>query len=57
LHPDHFDAAAIEVLPKAIRIIAQSEEDVAVIKKAGFQNVQSIDRISSIDGKLAKLER
>ncbi|WP_054023868.1 MBL fold metallo-hydrolase [Bacillus sp. FJAT-28004] len=50
LHPDHFDAAAIEVLPKAIRIIAQSEEDVAVIKKAGFQNVQSIDRISSIDG-------
>ncbi|OME77463.1 hypothetical protein BK120_26505 [Paenibacillus sp. FSL A5-0031] len=50
LHPDHFDAAAIEALPKTIPIIAQSEDDVAVIRKAGFQNVQSIDRITYIEG-------
>jgi L-ascorbate metabolism protein UlaG (beta-lactamase superfamily) len=50
LHPDHFDAAAIEALPKEIKIIAQSEEDAAVIKKEGFLNVQSLTHISSLDG-------
>ncbi|UNK17217.1 MBL fold metallo-hydrolase [Paenibacillus sp. N3/727] len=50
LHPDHFDSAAIEILPKNIRIIAQSEKDVEVIKKEGFQNVESLASALSIGG-------
>jgi L-ascorbate metabolism protein UlaG (beta-lactamase superfamily) len=48
LHLDHFDAAAIEMLPKDIKIIAQSEKDVETIKKEGFQNVKSLTTVSSI---------
>jgi len=48
LHLDHFDAVAIEMLPKDIRIIAQSEKDVEVIRSKGFQNVESLTTISTI---------
>ncbi|KEQ24300.1 MBL fold metallo-hydrolase [Paenibacillus tyrfis] len=50
LHPDHFDPAAIEVLPKHIRIIAQSEKDAAVIRKEGFQNVDFLSNVPNIEG-------
>ncbi|GIN85820.1 UPF0173 protein YddR [Heyndrickxia sporothermodurans] len=48
LHPDHFDAAAIEILPKSIQIFAQSEKDVESIKKEGFHNVESLTSVSKI---------
>lgn len=48
LHPDHFDAAAIEALPKDIRMIAQSAQDAKVIEEAGFHNVEWLDSISEI---------
>ncbi|MCM3339325.1 MBL fold metallo-hydrolase [Paenibacillus sp. MER TA 81-3] len=48
LHPDHFDAAAIEALPKDMRMIAQSEKDAKVIEEAGFHNVEWLDSISEI---------
>jgi L-ascorbate metabolism protein UlaG (beta-lactamase superfamily) len=40
LHYDHWDDAAKEALPKEIKVIAQNEEDMAEIRKAGFQNVE-----------------
>lgn len=40
LHPDHWDMAAVEALPKDIKLFSQNEEDATVIRNAGFQNVQ-----------------
>jgi L-ascorbate metabolism protein UlaG (beta-lactamase superfamily) len=40
LHPDHWDPAAIEALPKDIKLFSQNEEDATEIRKAGFQNVE-----------------
>lgn len=39
LHLDHFDEAAIEALPKDIKIFAQNKEEAEEVKKSGFQNV------------------
>ncbi|MBD2869430.1 MBL fold metallo-hydrolase [Paenibacillus arenilitoris] len=43
LHPDHFDAAAIEALPKDAYMIAQSEEDAEAIREKGFRSVRPLD--------------
>jgi L-ascorbate metabolism protein UlaG (beta-lactamase superfamily) len=48
LHLDHFDSVAKNVLPKDIKIFAQSEKDVEAIKKEGFQNVDSLTNVSRI---------
>ncbi|WP_262176711.1 MBL fold metallo-hydrolase [Saccharococcus sp. Marseille-Q5394] len=40
LHPDHWDMAAIEALPKDIKLFSQNEEDATEIRNAGFQNVE-----------------
>ncbi|SES02626.1 L-ascorbate metabolism protein UlaG, beta-lactamase superfamily [Gracilibacillus ureilyticus] len=40
LHPDHWDMAAIEALPKDIKLFSQNEEDASAISDAGFQNVE-----------------
>ncbi|BBH24857.1 UPF0173 protein YddR [Paenibacillus baekrokdamisoli] len=48
LHPDHFDAAAIEALSKDMIVIAQSDVDADEIRKKGFHNVQALNRISQI---------
>lgn len=40
LHPDHWDPAAIEALPKDIKLFSQNEDDAAGIRNAGFQNVE-----------------
>lgn len=40
LHPDHWDPAAIEALPKDIKLFSQNEEDATEIRNAGFQNVE-----------------
>ncbi|MFC0469789.1 MBL fold metallo-hydrolase [Halalkalibacter kiskunsagensis] len=40
LHPDHWDMAAVEALPKDIKLFSQNEEDATVIRNAGFQNVE-----------------
>src|SRR5690625_2534039 len=39
LHLDHWDDAAIEALPKTIKLFVQNNEDAIEIKKAGFQNI------------------
>ncbi|MFC0273244.1 MBL fold metallo-hydrolase [Metabacillus herbersteinensis] len=46
LHPDHWDPAAIEVLPKDIKLFSQNEEDTTVIRNAGFQNVEVLQEES-----------
>jgi len=46
LHPDHFDAVAIEALYKDTLVIAQSDVDAEAIRKEGFHNVHALDRIS-----------
>lgn len=40
LHMDHWDAAAIESLPKDIKLYTQNEEDASEIKNSGFKNVE-----------------
>lgn len=40
LHPDHFDDAAVEALPKDIKLFAKDEEEAETIRGYGFQNVE-----------------
>lgn len=40
LHEDHWDEAAINALPKDIKLFSQNEEDAKEIRNAGFQNVE-----------------
>lgn len=40
LHSDHWDEAAIKALPKELKIFSQNEEDAAVIRNSGFNDVE-----------------
>ncbi len=40
IHLDHFDPAAIEILPKEMLIFAQNEDEGQQIREFGFKNVQ-----------------
>lgn len=40
LHSDHWDDAAIEALPKELKLFVQNDEDAKVITDAGFTNVE-----------------
>jgi L-ascorbate metabolism protein UlaG (beta-lactamase superfamily) len=40
LHLDHFDEAAIDVLPKEIKMFVQNEKDAKEVRNNGFQNVE-----------------
>lgn len=42
LHPDHWDEAAIKMIPKDKPVFAQNQEDAAVIKAAGFTDVRAV---------------
>lgn len=54
IHPDHIDMAldgSIQgVLKRDVPTFAQSEEDAAVLKKSGFQDVRVLGSNSSFDG-------
>lgn len=55
LHPDHWDDAAKEVLPKDIKLFTQNDEDAAKIKNAGFQNIEVLQEETAFgDVKLNK---
>ncbi|MBJ6362410.1 MBL fold metallo-hydrolase [Paenibacillus sp. GCM10012307] len=43
LHSDHFDHAAVDLLPKDMPIFAQSPDDAKAIRKSGFLNVQTFE--------------
>lgn len=50
LHDDHWDEVAKEVLPKDIKLFSQNEEDAAVIRNAGFQNVEVLQENTVFEG-------
>ncbi|QTC43030.1 MBL fold metallo-hydrolase [Bacillus sp. V3] len=49
LHPDHYDEAAKEILPKDIKMFVQSEEDASAVINDGFQHVEVLGENSSFD--------
>ncbi|WP_102346093.1 MBL fold metallo-hydrolase [Bacillus sp. Marseille-P3661] len=50
LHPDHWDDAAIEALPKDIKLFSQNEEDAVQIRNAGFPNVEVLKEDTVFEG-------
>lgn len=50
LHADHWDEAAVEILPKGIKILSQNKDDATVIKSQGFTNVEALPDIQSFNG-------
>lgn len=49
LHPDHWDEAAIEALPKEIKIFAQNDEDATAIRNVGFNNIEVLQENTSFN--------
>ncbi|WP_249872777.1 MBL fold metallo-hydrolase [Oceanobacillus saliphilus] len=50
LHPDHWDKAAIEALPKDIKLFTQNEEDATEIRNTGFQNIEVLKENTVFEG-------
>lgn len=50
LHLDHFDPTAVEVIPKNMKIFAQSEEEASQIKAYGFTDVEVLKEEGSLFG-------
>lgn len=50
LHYDHWDEAAINALPKDIKLFSQNEEDATEIRNAGFQNVEVLTEDTVFEG-------
>lgn len=49
-HPDHWDEAAINLVPKDMLIFAQNEDDAEAIRGQGFRNVQALGERTVFDG-------
>jgi len=49
-HPDHWDEAAVNLVPKDMRIITQHEQDAALLRGQGFMNVSVLTENTVIDG-------
>lgn len=50
LHPDHFDDAAKEVLPKDIKLFVQDEVDAKEVRNTGFRNVEVLQEDTVFEG-------
>jgi L-ascorbate metabolism protein UlaG (beta-lactamase superfamily) len=50
LHLDHWDEAAVQILPKGIKILSQNEDDAAVIRSQGFNNVEALPDSKNFKG-------
>ncbi|HCU0766895.1 TPA: MBL fold metallo-hydrolase [Klebsiella michiganensis] len=50
LHPDHWDDAAVSLIPKNKPIFVQNEEDADVIRLSGFSNVQVLENETHFEG-------
>ncbi len=50
LHPDHWDEAAKNLVPKDKLIFAQNEDDAAAIQGAGFKNTRVLEQNTEFDG-------
>src|SRR5688500_10116741 len=49
-HPDHWDEAAINLVPKDMLIFSQNEKDAAEIQAHGFRNVRALGESTVFDG-------
>lgn len=49
IHPDHWDEAAINLVPKDMLIFAQNEKDAAQIQAQGFRNVRALGESTAFD--------
>ncbi|MGG3267492.1 MBL fold metallo-hydrolase [Priestia aryabhattai] len=50
LHLDHFDDAAKQALPNDIKMFVQNEEDAAVVRADGFNNVEVLTKNTVFEG-------
>ncbi len=50
LHPDHYDDAARELLPKDVKVFVQDAKDKATIDAAGFTNVEILTDRTEFEG-------
>jgi L-ascorbate metabolism protein UlaG (beta-lactamase superfamily) len=50
IHPDHWDEAAINLVPKDMLIFAQNEKDAAEIQAQGFSNIRVLGENTVFDG-------
>jgi L-ascorbate metabolism protein UlaG (beta-lactamase superfamily) len=49
IHPDHWDEAAIKLVPKDMLIFTQNEKDAAEIRTQGFSNVRALGESTVFD--------
>lgn len=49
-HPDHWDEAAIRLVPKHLPLFTQHEDDAALIRSQGFTDVRLLTQESSFNG-------
>ncbi len=49
-HPDHWDDAAKEAIPKDMLIFTQHEKDAKAVRSAGFNNVKVLDEVTDYEG-------
>lgn len=50
LHPDHWDEAAKNLVPKDKLIFSQNQDDAAAIQAAGFSNTRVLEQNTEFDG-------
>ena len=50
LHYDHWDEAAMNAVPKDIKLFSQNEEDAAEIAKGGFTNIEVLTENTVFEG-------
>lgn len=50
LHTDHWDPAAVEILPKHLKILVQNEEDAEIVRSQGFGSVEALAGKTFYDG-------
>lgn len=52
IHLDHFDPTAIEVIPKDMKMFAQSEDEANQMKEAGFTNIEILKEDGILFGEI-----
>lgn len=52
IHLDHFDPAAIEIIPKDMKIFAQNENEADQMKQFGFNNVEVLKKEGTVFGNI-----
>lgn len=49
-HPDHWDDAAKNAIPKDMLIFTQHEKDAKAVKSAGFNNIRILNEVNNYEG-------